>query len=87
MSYQTASDLSVRNIGTEVFVLKRSTSTIHSFNATGAFIWDLLQNRLQQSEIAARLTTRFAVPMDTAENDVSEFIDSLIKQQLIEFVD
>ena len=87
MSYKTASDLSIRNIGKEIFVLKRSTATIHSFNATGALIWNLLQERSPHSEIAGRLTTQFDVPKDIAEDDVAEFIDSLIKNQLIEIVE
>jgi hypothetical protein len=83
MNYEIVDDLSIRIVGDELFILKRSMSMIHSFNATGTMIWKMLQEKKQIEEIARAISERFDISKNEAEKDVSEFLYSLIKNQLV----
>jgi hypothetical protein len=83
MNYKFADDLSIRAIGEEIFILKRNTSTIHSFNKTGTFIWKLLQEKKSHSEIVELLLKRFDMKKDVVENDLSDFLFGLSKNQIL----
>jgi len=83
MTYQIAKDLSIRIIKEEIFILKRSTSSIHSFNKTGTMIWNLLQEKKSYSEITQLLLVKFEIAGEIIENDLSEFLFSLSENQLI----
>ena len=83
MMYAIEPDLSIRTISDEIFILKRSTSTIHSFNATGSFVWSLLQANASFAEIVQSIMSRFGIDRETAEEDVSTFLFTLEKNKLI----
>jgi hypothetical protein len=83
MKYAIVPDLSIRMISNEIFILKRSTSTIHSFNATGTAIWKSMEQKTSFDDIVRLLTERFDVSQETAEEDISDFLFSLEKNRLI----
>jgi hypothetical protein len=83
MNYHLASDLSERTIGEEVFVLKRGTSTIHSFNASGTIIWKLFRQKIGINEISRQLSSQFEIDMNEALEDVSEFLSVLVNNQMV----
>jgi hypothetical protein len=83
MAYTIGADLSIRTISDEIFILKRSASTIHSFNYTGTFIWSLLQARASFPDIVKAVMGRYDVDREMAEEDISTFFFTLEKNGLI----
>jgi hypothetical protein len=83
MTYTIAPDLSIRTIADEIFILQRTTSTIHSFNSTGMMIWKLFQKAASFTEIVHLLSERFDVSQSVAEEDVSQFFFILEKNHLV----
>jgi hypothetical protein len=84
MIYAIAPDLSIRTISNEIFILKRSTSTIHSFNSTGAIIWKSLQQNTPFVEIVRMFAEKFDISREKAEEDISDFLFTLEKNLLID---
>jgi hypothetical protein len=83
MIYTIEPDLSIRTIDNEFFILKRKTSTIHSFNGTGTLIWKSLQTDIPIADIVQSLVNQFGISKGTAEEDVSDFLFTLEKNKLI----
>jgi len=50
---------------------------IHIFNETGAEIWELCDGELSLDDIAGAISKRFEVDIETARQDVKEFIGEL----------
>lgn len=83
MKYKIAKELSIKKIEDTIFVLDRKTSTLHSFNDTGAFLWEGVQQQLPVERLCEMLTESFEVSLEQAQIDISEFLNNLEKQQLI----
>jgi hypothetical protein len=83
MTYHLADDLSERTIGDEIFVLKRGSSTIHSFNATGTMIWKLFRQKAGIDEISRQLSSKFEIDENEALEDVSEFLSVLVDNKMV----
>jgi hypothetical protein len=82
--FKIAGDLSVRKVEDEVFILDRKTAHIHSFNRTGAFLWEMVEKGSGEAEMVGGLMQQFEVDRVTAQKDAAEFIDSLRKSGLVE---
>ncbi|MBD3392801.1 MAG: PqqD family peptide modification chaperone [Chitinivibrionales bacterium] len=83
MQYTKARNLSVKRVKDETFVLNRDESSIHSFNSTGAFLWDRIQNQEGVPEIEKALCNEYNLDKETASRDVAEFLQSLAAAKLI----
>jgi len=46
-------------------------------NETGVLIWEAIQDGLEEADIVKRVFDEFEVDMDTAAQDVSEFLNML----------
>lgn len=46
-------------------------------NETGVLIWEAIQDGLEEEDIVKRVFDEFEVDMDTAAQDVSEFLNML----------
>jgi hypothetical protein len=86
VQYTVNSQLSVRRIDEEIFILDRSNNTLHSFNGTGAFVWERVQQGTGVEEIAADLAAAFDVAPDQAREDVFDFLLTLEKAKLASVV-
>ncbi len=49
-----------------------------TLNATGAYLWELLENEQTQQTLVAALLERYAVSRETAEADVEAFVKTLM---------
>jgi len=86
MNYSIKGDFSSKEIGGELFIYNRKHSTISSFNATGAFIWGLLNKGLAIDEICRRLCEDYDVLPAEAAKDVSDFVKYLGENGIITFL-
>jgi len=55
-----------------------------TLNLIGSIIWQQLSDRRSPEQIAARLASEFGIPREQASADVSEFLEQLEAQHLIE---
>ena len=73
----------LRNIADE-WIIVPIGARIHDFNGlmtvneSGAFLWKALGESCSREDLIKLMTSEYDVDTVTAENDVQEFIDSLI---------
>jgi Coenzyme PQQ synthesis protein D (PqqD) len=56
---------------------------VYTFNALGAQLWDLLEQKLSAEELVAWLTQNFEVAPEAARTDVQIFVDDLKQTGLL----
>jgi len=81
MAYRLIGELSVKRVADEVFVLNRRTSEMCSFNRTGAYIFECLQQG--ETDIPALLVQRFEVSEQRARQDLEEFLRTLASHDMV----
>lgn len=86
MVFRTAENISVRKVGDEVFVLHKKNKRLHTFNATGAFIWDLLTNGTDSENVIDNVVQAYEVDRQTAREDVQQLIDLCKHEKLLESI-
>ncbi len=79
-------ELSVREVGGEIFVLDRSKSIVHAFNEQGAYIWKRLPSHSLQN-IAHELSQQYDVTVEQADADIHEFVIGLANKGLVRIID
>jgi hypothetical protein len=79
-------ELSMRKIDTEHFILNRATSTFHSFNRSGTYLWEHIQKGFSFEELVDKLVNRFEVSRELAEKDTFEFLMTLQDQHIIKVI-
>ncbi len=70
-----------RIIGDEAVLLSAEDSSVHSLDAVGTRIWELCDGEKTVSEIVDQIVSEFEVDRETAEKDVVEFIEELMKKE------
>jgi hypothetical protein len=83
MNYELAQDLTIKKIEETIFVLDRKNSVLHSFNDTGAFLWERLEQHVAVEGLCQMLTESFEVSPEQARCDISEFLNTLEEQKII----
>ncbi|MBE5791015.1 MAG: PqqD family protein [Clostridiales bacterium] len=56
---------------------------IMSLNESGAFLWNLISEGIEEKDLAPSLVNEYGVDSATAENDVSRFLQLLREKELI----
>jgi hypothetical protein len=83
MKYRVLKELSVKNVDETLFVLDRANSVLHSFNESGKFLWDRLQQACSTEELCADLAEVYDVGLDQARRDIADFLDILEERKLV----
>ena len=83
--YPTKNDekIAYRIIDDEVIVVNLEKSTFHTLNSVGAYIWQKLDGKTSVQMIIQDLSDEFDVDSETAEKDTIEFINSMLKEDLL----
>lgn len=55
-----------------------------TINEVGVFLWNLLQNEITEEELVLNLLKEYEVDEETARADVSEFIDILVANKVLD---
>lgn len=73
----------------EIILVDHKTGYLHELNATGAFIWGMLESYKTKDELIETLYNEFSsdVDLDVLRTEVEEFILQLITKNVIEEVD
>ncbi|MBN1981625.1 MAG: PqqD family protein [Chitinivibrionales bacterium] len=77
------SDLSVKKIDQEIFILDRQNSMVHALNKSGSLAWEMLEKKTTPDKIVDYFTEIFEAEHSTVEKDIQEFIQSMEKQKLL----
>jgi hydroxymethylpyrimidine pyrophosphatase-like HAD family hydrolase len=64
--------------------LTREFSGVVRMNATGAFIWEILQGGAEKGEIVKKVSESYGISEEVAERDVTAFISYLNDNGVIE---
>jgi hypothetical protein len=65
-------------------LLHLDTGAYHSINETGHLIWEAIGEGSTLSDLASVVAGHFGIPVDTALEDVTSFIDGLAERGLVE---
>jgi|SRR5271168_724059 hypothetical protein len=61
-------------------------NSLYTLNGVGSVLWDYLAEGRSVAEMVHRVCEEFEVSEETARTDIQEFLDSLVEEQLIQFV-
>jgi Coenzyme PQQ synthesis protein D (PqqD) len=61
-------------------------NSLYTLNAVGSVLWDYLAEGHTVAEMVLRVCEEFEVSEEMARTDIQEFLDSLVEEQLIQFV-
>ena len=76
-------DVVWREVDGQVIILDLKTSTYLSTNATGTYLWGLLQEDKATDDLEAALVDKYGVGPDRAKQDVDAFLDMLRSNELL----
>jgi hypothetical protein len=61
-------------------------NSLYTLNAVGAVLWEFMTVGHTLDEMVSRVCNEFEVPASRAENDIQEFLDSMLAEKLIQQV-
>ena len=70
----------------QVLVLMPKQNTVHELNTTASFLWKNIDGELSTDDLANLLVDEFDVNLDTAKNDMQEFVTEMKAQGLVSVV-
>ena len=62
----------------------RSFNGMMRLNSTGAFLWRLLERKMEKEQLAEACVSRYRIDRSDAEKHVTEFLDLLRKNGLLD---
>jgi hypothetical protein len=77
MRMQPNANLSTRKIDNEIFIYDRDRTLIHTFNDTGAFLWNLLEQGFGKEAMTKRMTDEYEIDEQSAASDIESFLDTI----------
>jgi Coenzyme PQQ synthesis protein D (PqqD) len=81
--FQVSSDAVAQRVGDEIVLVHLKTDRIFALNATGARIWELLQENCDRSALEQRLQQEFNVDQAQLEQQIDELLLALQKEDFI----
>jgi len=82
MNVTLSDDISMRKVQDQLFILDRRNSVLHTFNDTGAFLWEQLKAGMKPECLAGALADQFDIGIEDAQVDVNEFLNALERHGL-----
>lgn len=76
-------DLTWREVGDELVVLKLSTGTYLTLNTVGRELWQQLEDGTTGDELAKGLVDRYGITTGQAAEDVAAFVTDLRNRELL----
>lgn len=78
----------LRNVAGENLVVPIGDSvnfnSVITLNATGKFLWELLNTDTTEEQLTDALCSEYDIERETAERDVSSFIEKLKKNDMLD---
>lgn len=58
-------------------------NSVYTLNETGAFIWELIDDKRSIADLIKEMTLEYMISEDEAERDILEFIEQLRKYLIV----
>jgi Coenzyme PQQ synthesis protein D (PqqD) len=71
----------------EAVLLNLETKTYYTLNKPAIYVWQLLGNGININEIVQRVREEFELDSETAEKNVRDLIDELVREKLVKVID
>ncbi|MBI4137120.1 PqqD family protein [Candidatus Roizmanbacteria bacterium] len=81
--YRIKKGFIVQKMSKKYVLFDPETSTLHTINETGAFIFSSLKKKMTYQDISQKIATRYKIALEKAQQDTSTFIDLLKKKGII----
>ena len=75
------------DVDNEIIMLNIERGEYYSLNEVGSFIWNELKEPITLSKLIEELIKTFSVPEQECVNDTIEYLNELIKRNLVEVVE
>jgi hypothetical protein len=72
-----AADVVARRLGDSAVLIRLTTNRIYELNATGARVWELVQQGMSRDEVVDRLTQEFGAAFSVIAADVDDLLRML----------
>lgn len=87
LRYKRVAALPSETVGGDLLVVDAERDLFFSANAVGAFIWSRLESPVSMDELVKAVVDEFEIAStDDAKLDVSEFVEALRNQKIVEVV-
>jgi hypothetical protein len=85
--YAIKPNVRYRIIDDEAIIVNQKSAMLYLCNELGSFVLDKIRDGLPKDEIINAICSEYEVDNQAAEQDLLEFIESLIKVDAIEVID
>lgn len=85
--YQAIKDHLFSALAEEAVLLSLRNGKYYGVNHVGAAIWSIVQQPVSIGEIEAALMEEYAVDEETCRAAVTDFLDNMIREELIDVLD
>ncbi len=75
--------VAARVIDGQAVVITPADSVLHTFNATGTWLWERIATPVRLGDLLEAVTREFEVDRSTAERDLLRFFESLSAKGLV----
>jgi Coenzyme PQQ synthesis protein D (PqqD) len=76
-------DVAFREVDGHLVVVNLQTGFYHSLNESATFIFQLIRQNKDTSEILREMCQKYELPEETARRDIEECIATLVKEQVL----
>ncbi len=81
------SEITCTELDDEGVLLNLKTKTYYTLNKPAIYVWQLLNSGINLGEIVQRVREEFEVDGETAEKNICDLIDELIREHLVRIID
>ncbi len=84
MIYQVKKGYITQREDDNIIIFDPEESTIFTLNKSAAFIFDLIKKGAIKKEIISKVAKRYNIKLSQAQADLEEYLDTLIKNKIIQ---
>ncbi len=84
MKYKHQSHVVFTELNGEIAILNSKTGIYFTLDDVGAFIWQLLNQPMDEMGLTKLVTDEYEIDEETAKQDIQELLQHLIKEELVE---
>ena len=86
VKYRVHPSVVLKPDGDDAVVLHLGTHQYYELNGTARFVWERLAAGASASDLVRALAHQYALPTETAEGTVTELLQSLVAEGLVQVV-
>jgi hypothetical protein len=83
MQLRPSADAIDSAVGDETVLLQLTKGTYYGLDPVGTRVWALLKEGRNPAQICETLTQEFDAPPETIEQDVSQFLEALLRNEIV----